>query len=66
MTQEFREEAEKHWQVIETLLKNYTEEENKTTVSMACCRLLYIEAMVHGYKHAKQDFIAQQTKSEKP
>jgi hypothetical protein len=60
MTQEFREEAEKHWQFIETLLKTYTEEENKTTVSMACCKMLYIEAMVHGYKHAKQVLDSQQ------
>lgn len=52
MSKDFRAEAEKHWQFIERLLKTYTEEENKTTVKMETCRFLYIEAMVHGYKHA--------------
>jgi hypothetical protein len=57
INKDFREEAKKHWDFIELLLKTYTEEENKTTVSMACCKMLYIEAMIHGYKHGKEDFL---------
>jgi hypothetical protein len=50
---EFRKVAEEHWQFIEMLLKTCTEEENKTTVRMESVHKLYVEAMVHGYKHAK-------------
>jgi hypothetical protein len=54
MSGNFREKAEKHWAFIEKLLTTYTEEENKKTVRIETCHFLYVEAMVHGYKHALQ------------
>lgn len=53
----FREDAEKHWQFIEKLLTSYrgSIELNGVkpeTVSLECCHFLYVEAMVHGHKHA--------------
>jgi hypothetical protein len=46
VTQEFREEAEKHWQFIEKLLD--------VQVSIEKVHYLYVEAMVHGFKHSQQ------------
>ena len=48
-------QAEQHWQFIEKLLKTYTEEANKTSVSMETTHVLYVAAMVHGYKHGKEE-----------
>lgn len=45
MTEDFREDAEKHWKFIEKLLRTYGLEASEET------HWLYVEAMVHGYKH---------------
>lgn len=45
----FRAEAEKHWQFIEPLLES--------NVPLEKVKYLYIEAMIHGHKHAKQESI---------
>jgi hypothetical protein len=56
MNENFREEAEKHWQFIEMMLKTYRGDREDTdepqTVNMDCLHYLYVEAMIHGYKHA--------------
>lgn len=51
----FREEAEEHWKFIEKLLRTYTDEVDKKTVSMEAVHVLYVEAMVHGHKHAHEE-----------
>jgi hypothetical protein len=48
----FRKEAEEHWQFIDELLK--TIEDDSGMVPYETLRYLYIEAMIHGYKHAKE------------
>jgi hypothetical protein len=55
--EEFRKTAETHWQFIETLL-NETKRDNDSVENQyyrgRLLHYLYIEAMVHGYKHGKQ------------
>jgi hypothetical protein len=51
MSKDFRAEAEAHWEFIEKLLDTCTTE----TVTKETLKFLYIEAMVHGYKHAIQE-----------
>jgi hypothetical protein len=41
---DFRLQAEEHWEFLEGLLKAYT-------VFIHC---LYVESMVHGYKHGRE------------
>ena len=41
----FKEEAEKHWAYIESILLQQLEVGGK----------MYVDAMVHGYKHGMQD-----------
>jgi hypothetical protein len=53
MSADFREEAEKHWQFIEKLLE--------PQVPIEKVKYLYVEAMVHGYKHAIQTIPAKQS-----
>lgn len=59
MTENFKEEAEKHWQFIEQLLRTYRGEEDAIppeisfNVKIETCHYLYVQAMVHGYKHAR-------------
>lgn len=43
----FRSQAEAHWTFIERLLEQQ--------VPIEKVKYLYVEAMVHGYKHAKQE-----------
>ena len=50
MTSDFRSEAEAHWQFIEKLLDTCTSE----TVTKETLHFLYVEAMIHGYKHSEQ------------
>ena len=54
MTEDFRKEAEEHWKFVQTIItppitindvKHFTED---------LLHYLYVEAMIHGYKHAKQ------------
>ena len=47
-----RKLAESHWEYIEKVLKAHNE--NDDTISKI--RFHYIEAMVHGYKHAIEDW----------
>jgi len=47
----FRAESEAHWNFIEKLLDQQ--------VPLEKVKYLYIEAMVHGYKHALQSLHAQ-------
>lgn len=54
---EIKQLAEEHWRFIEELLTAYrgSLELNgikPNTVSLECCHYLYVQAMVHGYKHA--------------
>jgi hypothetical protein len=56
--EEFKKEAEKHWTFIEKLLRV----DNPTSApaglsekAISICHLLYVEAMCHGFKHAKED-----------
>ncbi len=55
----FRSEAEKHWQFIQGILTSQRVDREDTdqpaTVSLEACHYLYVEAMVHGYKHAKEE-----------
>lgn len=51
MTTDFREEAEKHWKFIEDLLGASGAENNIPLI-----HYLYVESMIHGFKHAKQMF----------
>lgn len=50
---DFREEAEKHWQFLEILLIN--PDTATTSIPLERVKYLYIEAMVHGYKHAVKE-----------
>jgi hypothetical protein len=59
MSEDFREEAEKHWKFINDLLDKMTEI-NEFPIEMI--HYLYVEAMIHGYKHA---FKTQLKKEEK-
>ena len=53
---DFREEAEKHWFFIEKLLNSQCSEKIVLDkVSIETTHYLYVEAMIHGYKHAKED-----------
>lgn len=45
----FREEAEAHWKFISELLETAGVDLNELH------HFLYVEAMVHGYKHRKQE-----------
>lgn len=50
---DFREDAEKHWAFIEKMLLTL---ESKFNVDhLKFLHFMYVEAMVHGYKHAKAD-----------
>lgn len=51
----FRSEAEKHWIFIKPLLCKEGLDESEVTVELEKTHYLYVEAMVHGYKHAKQE-----------
>ena len=57
--------AEEHWEYVERViewtlkLKDASEEEIERTIDFA--RNIYIPAMVHGYKHALQDFQLSET-----
>ena len=46
----FREEAEKHWAYIESLLIAAG-----INTDLTLHKHLYVEAMVHGYKHGSND-----------
>jgi len=46
----FRKEAEEHWKFIEKILQEFPE---NSDIPLNLVRFLYVEAMVHGYKHAK-------------
>jgi hypothetical protein len=52
MSEDFRKEAELHWKFIEPLLVDNEVEE--TEVPLEKVKYLYVEAMVHGFKHHKQ------------
>lgn len=54
---DFRKTAEAHWAFIEKLLD--------AQVPLEKVKYLYIEAMVHGYKHATQTLSQEQIKGEK-
>ena len=47
---EFREEAEAHWKFIDKLLRIA-----KAELTFDLLEFLYIEAMVHGYKHKEEE-----------
>ena len=49
----FRDEAEKHWRFIFKILDAYdlNNKEDKG-VPVEVVHVLYVEALVHGYKHA--------------
>jgi hypothetical protein len=46
LTETFREEAEAHWRFLEPLLE--------FPLSKEKAKHLYVEAMVHGFKHCSQ------------
>jgi hypothetical protein len=51
---DFRKEAEKHWAFLVPLL---IDPECDTQISFEKAHYLYVEAMVHGYKHAKEEIL---------
>lgn len=53
MSEDFRQESEEHWRFIEKLLWAVTEEGTKG-INFETARVLYVEAMVHGFKHGKE------------
>jgi hypothetical protein len=46
MSDDFREEAEAHWRFIEKLLD--------AQIPIEKVHYLYVEAMIHGFKHHRQ------------
>lgn len=54
---DIRQKAEEHWKFIENLLKAHREhpEYPLLTVNIETCHYLFIEAMVHGYKHKSEE-----------
>lgn len=47
-----REKAEDHWEFIAGLLKSET---GDGLTSLGTVKYLFIEAMIHGYKHREQE-----------
>jgi hypothetical protein len=56
-SKDFKEEAELHWKYTEELIKKTLEavDDQFTKGSLEMMRFLYVMAMIHGYKHAKQE-----------
>jgi hypothetical protein len=53
-TQEFRATAEAHWQFIDRLLDTCAAETVTKGITKGTLHYLYVEAMIHGYKHAQE------------
>jgi hypothetical protein len=51
----FREEAEKHWEFILGLLGKFTFDHLNDAQIMDVFEYVYVEAMIHGYKHGIED-----------
>lgn len=49
---DIRQLAEKHWEYTEAILVL-----GDADMSLALIKYLYVEAMIHGYKHAKEESI---------
>ena len=50
----FRENAEKHWIFIKNLLIKINED-NYSEDLLELIHFIYVESMIHGYKHGQQD-----------
>jgi len=61
MSKDFKEEAEAHWEYTESVIREY-----QALVSgdpewipfnsvLKLCKFFYVAAMVHGYKHGRDD-----------
>lgn len=53
MAENFRESAEKHWEYTRQLIEKTNPDQD--TYDIELLHFLYVEAMNHGYKHAKQE-----------
>ena len=51
-TKSIREKAEDHWKFLEKLLKI---ESGDGMIDLETAGYLYVEAMIHGYKHREQE-----------
>jgi hypothetical protein len=68
---EFRTEARKHWEytrkILESSMRNYAGVYGLELVgTLAMCETIYIEAMIHGYKHALEKLSVDETSEAKP
>ena len=54
---DFREEAEQHWEFVKRLLTPPFVVNDVNFYSEDKLKYLYVEAMVHGYKHAKEGVV---------
>jgi hypothetical protein len=54
MTDDFRTEAEEHWKFLEPLLHDIVINDVKH-LNITVVKYLYVEALVHGFKHGKAD-----------
>jgi hypothetical protein len=61
---DFRKEAEAHWLYTEGFLNAVFGEEDLSPKTKRIFKFLYTEAMVHGYKHAKEKFDSSNTTGE--
>jgi hypothetical protein len=50
MSEEFREEAEKHWKFVEGLLLKFPIDE----FHLSIIKYLYITALIHGFGHGRE------------
>lgn len=58
----FRSEAKQHWEytrkILESSMRNFAGVYGlELQGTLALCETLYVEAMVHGYKHAKEEAV---------
>ena len=58
---DFRGEAEKHWEYTRQLIKKTNPKQNSYDIELI--HFLYVEAMVHGFKHAVMTVDVKQTRS---
>ncbi len=59
MSENFREEAEEHWKFVEGLvikmITGYWTEVTMDKKVLEIFKYLYVEGMVHGYKHGTEE-----------
>lgn len=55
---DFREEAEQHWKFAEQFIIKLSKWKNAPKIEdglLELIQFLYVEAMIHGYKHAVEE-----------